>query len=343
MGTIHIVMGGQFGSEGKGAFIHWYCRKYRPAAVVRTGGPNAGHSMIVNGNVHKMQGIPCAWDVPESLLVIAPGSVIDSQVIVREMAEARSCGYNPMLCVDNRATLLTRTHSAEEAESGLVGRLGSTAHGIGAARADRIWRTADLARCSDELAPWLGDAAPVLLDLLEDGEEILVETPQGWGLSLHGPYYPFCTSHDLTPAQALADCGLPIGGHEIVVTMVLRTMPIRVAGNSGPLAHETSWETLAKTSGGYITAEKTTVTKKTRRIGYWDDDLAMGAVEACRPDQLVITFLDYVDPEARALDVGEDGKATLPTISSQFCDDVTDLTGVPVRWASVGFEKVVQL
>ena len=61
---------------------------------------------------------------------------------------------------------------------------------------------------------------------------------------------------------------------------MLRTLPIRVAGESGPLFAETTWEQLADESNGYIRPERTTVTNLIRRVGRWDSELAREAVQA---------------------------------------------------------------
>jgi adenylosuccinate synthase len=80
--------------------------------------------------------------------------------------------------------------------------------------------------------------------------------------------------------------------------VVCRTFPIRVAGNSGPLNHETTWEALAGATDGYIQPERTTVTKKVRRVGRWDQQLVDRAMRANGGHfaQMAVTFADYLDP-----------------------------------------------
>ena len=56
------------------------------------------------------------------------------------------------------------------------------------------------------------------------------------------------------------------------VLLVARTYPIRVAGNSGPLKNELTWEEISRRVGKQV-MERTTVTNKIRRVGEWDEEL----------------------------------------------------------------------
>lgn len=84
--------------------------------------------------------------------------------------------------------------------------------------------------------------------------------------------------------------------------VVARVYPIRVAGNSGPMKGETTWEALG------LEPEKTTVTQKIRRVGAWDADLVRRAVQANGGEKsvrVVITMLDQVIPELADFEPGE--------------------------------------
>jgi adenylosuccinate synthase len=130
------------------------------------------------------------------------------------------------------------------------------------------------------------------------GRTILVEGSQGYALGQHAGWYPHCTSRDCRAVDELAAIGiLPLVLPEI--WLVLRTYPIRVAGDSGPMHDETDWDTLHRRSGGYINTEMTTVTKQVRRVGGWDGGLARQAVDAnggehCR---VALQMFDYWYPE----------------------------------------------
>ena len=122
-----------------------------------------------------------------------------------------------------------------------------------------------------------------------------MEGTQGFGLSLlEGGYWPKATSRSTTAAGALAEAGLsPIDVDD--VTMVIRSFPIRVAGDSGPLVDETTWEAIAeKAKRDDDLREYTTVTQRLRRVGHFDPVLVRRALAVNRPTRLVLNHLDYV-------------------------------------------------
>ena len=73
--------------------------------------------------------------------------------------------------------------------------------------------------------------------------------------------------------------------------MVCRSYPIRVAGNSGPMFRETTWEELG------VEPEITTVTKKVRRVAEWDDALFANSCLLNAPTEIALTFADYIDKD----------------------------------------------
>jgi len=300
---VTTVVGGQFGSEGKGAVAGFICRAMSERDMaIRVAGPNAGHTAYDNsGREWKLRAVPVAA-VTNSVcqLHIAAGSEIDAGVLWAELDELDRAGHkaSQRLTIHPSATLLEGRHTRFEAESGIVGRIGSTGKGIGAARADRIHRTANLAgEATGIFSPFLGEEGP--LDLTGLGW-VVIEGTQGYGLGLHTKHYPQVTSSDCRALDFLGMAGispwsLDVSPFEVIV--VARTYPIRVAGNSGPLKGETSWEALG------LPEELTTVTKKVRRVGEWDTDLLREAIFAnggggWNTDvKLAITMLDQMFPE----------------------------------------------
>lgn len=304
-GQIHVVVGGQFGSEAKGHVAAQLHHRYEIDAAVRVGGPNAGHSAVDSeGRVWALRTIPVAAVVdPNCELIIASGSEIDEQVLDYEinMLEAAGFDVTSRLSIDAQATLLQPKHIEHEQNIELQNKTGSTAKGIGAARADRLMRHALVA--DQVLNPDLihGNTAAYLQGIHNAGGNILIEGTQGFGLGLHAGFYPYCTSNDCAAIDFVAACHIqPLNlTHNWVV---FRTFPIRVAGNSGPMYGETDWETLAAETGGYIKPERTTVTKKVRRVGAWDSGLADDAILANGGSYYpnlhpVLTFVDYLDPD----------------------------------------------
>lgn len=304
MSHVDIVVGGQFGSEAKGHVCAVLARRQSHRSInIRVGGPNAGHTVIQDGVAFPFRHLPVAAVIGTGPLYLAPGSEVDIDVLASEMELCERHGHSVdgRVWVSSQATILEPHHRLAEEASGIQGRIGSTAKGIGAARVSRLERTAATASDSPHLERLRGlgvKVFPYQTSGLPDGRH-LIEGTQGYGLGLHAGFYPTCTAGDCRNVDFLAQSGLPLNIRQ-TTWVVFRTFPIRVAGNSGPLKDEVTWEFLLELSQGYIQPERTTVTKKVRRIGMWDDQLAIEALEANGGPhdtvQPVLTFVDYLDP-----------------------------------------------
>jgi adenylosuccinate synthase len=296
---VSVVVGGQFGSEGKGKVALAFARRDAAAAVVRVGGPNSGHTGIAsNGAPEVLRQLPTGALLDDALCVLAPGSYIDVPVLLDEIERV---GLTPdRLLVDTHAMLVTSDDRNAEETSDIRDRIGSTGSGTGAAVSRRIARRPEaklyLADQSRYLRPFLANTTEVLRSLLDTDARVVVEGTQGFGLSvLHSPYYPFATSRDTTAAGAVSEAGLSPRDVDLVV-LVLRAFPIRVAGNSGPLPHEIDWSTIREEGhhDGEL-AEYTSVTGKLRRVARFDSEIVLRAIAANRPDEIALNHLDYID------------------------------------------------
>ncbi len=302
--SIDVIVGGQFGSEAKGHVTKRVIEKIvqfeRPRGVVnvRVAGPNAGHCVLdAEGNKFALRTIPVGVVFENVYLFIAPGSEIDPTVLLNEIQTVREGGHEVTgrLFIHEEATLLTPDHIDQEA--GMHERMGSTGKGIGAARAARIMRVAarvkdDFAfidRMLDEGIVIIGDEG--MSDLYHQ-QAVVIEGTQGYGLGLHAGFYPQCTSSDCRPVDFLSMAGLdPTFTGTYTPWVVARVYPIRVAGNSGPLQGETTWEDLG------LPEEFTTVTKKVRRVGEWDAGLVNRAIAAAGPRaRVALTMFDQKVP-----------------------------------------------
>ena len=125
--------------------------------------------------------------------------------------------------------------------------------------------------------------------------DILIEGTQGSALSLLHSHWPYCTSIDTNAAGIISEVGIA-PSRVTDVLMVVRTYPIRVAGNSGPMKNETTWEDISNNVGQHV-EEKTTVTKKVRRVAEWDQELYEQSCILNEPTEIALMFADYIDPE----------------------------------------------
>ena len=303
-GKLTVLVGGQYGSEGKGAIAAHVANDYR--VHVRVGSPNAGHTIYWNGAKHVMQSIPCGWINPDAHIVIGRGALLNMKQLMKELVHIMQ--YYPQfltrLFIDPEAGILDEKFHEQEGgtEGEMHRRIGSTGEGVGPARVARINRDPAQFRQFKDVAKEYGlercmaPNTPALIAEWQDmGFNVLIEGTQGSALSLLHSYWPYCTSIDTNAAGILSEVGLA-PSRVTDVLMVCRTYPIRVHGNSGPMKGEIEWDRIRDKNGLPITPEKTTVTKKVRRIAEWDDELFQQSCLLNAPTEIALTFADYVDP-----------------------------------------------
>jgi adenylosuccinate synthase len=333
---VDVLVGGELGSEGKGHIAAHLAREY--GLLVRVGGPNAGHTVMSGGTKHIYHHLPSGTLANEGAkLLLAPGAVVRIPKLLDEIAEF---GVDwDRLTIDPQVMTISAADIRGE-ERGLRDRIGSTAQGVGYATARRVRRdpSVRLARDIRELRPYIRPAAEVLRAAYDAGTPIMVEGTQGTGLSLyHGPY-PSVTSRDTTAAGCLAEAGISPSRVRRIV-MVCRTYPIRVAGNSGPMAREITWQVVADRAGIPVeelaAAEKTSTTRRDRRVGEFDWVLFRQAVELNGPTDIALTFTDYISTGNR--DARRFEQLTEETV--RFIEEVEMVARAPVSLISTRFEE----
>src|ERR1700693_4352988 len=129
-----ILVGGQWGDEGKGKVIDFLASK--ADMVIRSqGGNNAGHTVITEHGEFKFQLMPSGILYPNCVCVIGNGVVVDPIVLLREISQLRERGIEPKnLIVSERAHMVMRYHplfDQLEEEARGDDRLGTRRRGIG--------------------------------------------------------------------------------------------------------------------------------------------------------------------------------------------------------------------
>lgn len=337
LGYVDVVIGGEFGSEGKGQIVSRIAKDYD--LLVRVGGPNAGHKVFGSPPYTHHQ-LPSGTLFSDARLIVGPGAVLNVPKLLREISE---CGVDgKRLVIDRHAMVIEPADIV--AERTLVIGIGSTGSGTGAATARRIMGRSGMTRLAKdvaELRPFLGDSFGVLEEAYFSGKRTLLEGTQGTGLSLYHGIYPYVTSRDTTAMGCLAEAGIPPAWVRKVL-MVCRTYPIRVqsppGGTSGPLK-SISWTEISRRSGIPVselrTKERTSTTHRRRRVGEFDWALLRRASLLNGATDIALTFTDYISVKNR--DASRFDQLTPETI--QFIDEVERVAGVPVTMVATGFNQ----
>lgn len=142
-----VVVGGQWGDEGKGKLVDWLSE--RADVVVRfQGGHNAGHTLVIDGVCYKLSLLPSGVVRPGKLAVIGNGVVLDPHALMEEINRLAQQGVAVSadnLRIADNATLILSLHRDLDAfrESATTGtRIGTTKRGIGPAYEDKVGRRA---------------------------------------------------------------------------------------------------------------------------------------------------------------------------------------------------------
>lgn len=330
---ITIVVGGQYGSEGKGKVVALLARYRQLDCVVRCGGPNSGHTTSIGARETVLRQLPASVGVSTALVAIAAGAAIDEEVLFREVAETGV--ERDRLVIDPRAVIIDENDKKQE--SSLRDAIASTGSGNGQALIQRMLRhrprlAGDCAALTDIAR--VEQVAPLVHEMSDRGLETVIEGTQGFGLSLlHGPDYPFVTSKDTTASGFAMEVG--VSPRDVTnVVMVVRTFPIRVGGDSGPLKNEISWERVQQLASAPISEpEYTSVTKTLRRVATFDLELVKAAARYNRPTAIAVMGIDRLDNRNRGVTSAE----ALSPVATDFLQNLRRELGVPIEWVGTGF------
>ena len=293
---ISTVVGGQYGSEGKGKVAYWLARQQKATYAIRVGGPNSGHTVIDRGTQTVLRHLPTPVLLEDVVGVVPAGAYLDLGVVLREIKETGVS--RDRLLIHPAAVIIDDSMRQAETNEDLVGRIASTGQGVGGAVAQRVMRRKSLRFAEDEeaLKPFVKTNVDChLSSALDRGERVIIEGTQGFGLSIFHGTYPYTTSRDTTAAGALSEAGLSPRDVDCVV-LVLRAFPIRVGGPSGPIPRETTWQKVKRHSRANIDlTECTTVTERPRRVAEFDEDVVLRAIRTNKPDLIVLNHVDYFD------------------------------------------------
>ena len=142
-----VVVGAQWGDEGKGKIVDWLSERADVIARFQ-GGHNAGHTLVIDGEVYKLSLLPSGIVRGGKLSVIGNGVVLDPWHLIKEIEGLRGQGVTitpETLMVAENAPLILPIHGeldrAREAQNA-VARIGTTGRGIGPAYEDKVGRRA---------------------------------------------------------------------------------------------------------------------------------------------------------------------------------------------------------
>ncbi|OKY77695.1 MAG: Adenylosuccinate synthase PurB [Candidatus Methanohalarchaeum thermophilum] len=322
-----IVIGGFFGDEGKGKIVSHLVREDEPAIVARGGvGPNAGHTVKVDGQEFGTRITPSGFFDEKVELLVGAGTLVDPEVLKKEINEL---GTEDRLKVDNRCAIIEEKHIKKDNEDkNLSEDIETTGTGCGPANAERAMRTIKQAEDISELSEYTTDVPEEINNALNKDKDVIIEGAQGFGLSLFYGTYPYVTSKDTGASQVAADVGIgPTKVDDVLV--VFKAFPTRVG--AGPFPTELDEEETEELG----IEEYGTVTGRERRVGRWMSDWAKYTVDVNGATQVAITCIDKLDKRCK----GVKEYNNLTQEARDFIEEKEEELGVPVTIISTGPEN----
>ncbi|MDD5340174.1 MAG: adenylosuccinate synthetase [Candidatus ainarchaeum sp.] len=315
-----IIVGGQYGDEGKGKIISHLALTDDPDVIARGGvGPNAGHEVNYKGKRYPLRLVPCGFVNERSRLLIGAGVFVNPEVFLKELDLING---HKRCFIDFRAGLITKENIERDGASENSKKIGTTKTGCGPAVSDRVNRIGKMVADAPELKPYLTD----VVKEVNQAKNVMVEGTQGFMLSVLYGTYPFVTSKDTSASTIAADVGLgPTKIDEVI--MVIKSYTTRVG--SGPLKDELGVEA-AKAKN---MQEYGTVTGRPRRSSpnlHFDDLRLAATVNGAT--QIAMTKVDIRFPgNDRVREYAE-----LTKEARAFIEDAERKMGVPITLIGTG-------
>ncbi|PZQ26282.1 MAG: adenylosuccinate synthase [Stenotrophomonas acidaminiphila] len=321
MGQSVVVLGAQWGDEGKGKIVDLLTEEI--GAVVRfQGGHNAGHTLVIGGKKTVLHLIPSGILRPDALCLIGNGVVLSPAALIKEIDELESAGVEvrSRLKISPATPLIMPYHIAldqarEKAAGGKA--IGTTGRGIGPAYEDKVARRGirvadlhypkqleELLRTALDyhnfvLTKYLGveavDFQKTYDEALAFGEYVQpmksdVEGAQGALLDIDHGTYPYVTSSNTTVGGAFAGTGVGADAIDYVLG-ICKAYATRVGGGPFPTELDDDVGQGIRDRGQEYGAS----TGRPRRCGWMDIVALKRAVAINGISGLCITKLDVLD------------------------------------------------
>jgi adenylosuccinate synthase len=277
--TVDIIYGLAWGDEGKGKIANALAKNYD--YVCRwNGGPNAGHTVYVNGKKYKTHSIPSGIFAGKKC-VIGPGCVINMDKMLEELRMLTLAGYDVNLVkIHPNAHIITEDHIAYDKE--FLSHLGTTAQGIAPCYADKMLRKGK--RAVETVEPnWIWDG--------ELSGKVLCEGAQSVWLDIDHGDYPYVTSSTTMPYGA---CSLGFSPRKVRQLIGIAKIYDTKSGVD-PLFPETLWDDPVLNKIIELGGEYGSTTGRKRLVNWLNVDKLLKAIRLSGCSELIINKCDVLE------------------------------------------------
>lgn len=317
---VDVVLGLQYGDEGKGKVVDLLAKDYD--MVVRAqGGNNAGHTIVINGKTTTLHLLPSGVLYPHTKNIIGSGVVVDIEALLGEIEDFGE-DLNGRLFISDRAHVVLPTHKRADImrEKDASKAIGTTKKGIGPCYGDKTLRLgirmvdlydldglakklalyynkkdaelnlAMLEGVRDRIVPYIADTLALLHGAHRAGERILIEGAQGSMLDVDFGTYPYVTSSNTTISGILGGTGF---SHKDINKVIGIAKAYCTRVGNGPFISEDSGE-----YGEFLREkghEYGSTTKRPRRCGWYDSVMIRHIAKINGVDEIFLMKLDVLD------------------------------------------------
>lgn len=327
--SVGIVVGGQYGGEGKGKIVSYLALCDNPDVVAKSSGPNCRHRIYLHdGTSYDLRLLPASVIAGKGRMIFGAGSLIHVETLFSEMNYFHC---HDRVAVDYRAGVITDSIVRAQRALPHYQAIGTTYSGTGLASAERSLRRLTLAKEHPRIQPYLNDVPAEIHNVIRAGKSVLVEGGQSFWLSNYHGDYPYVTSRDTTAAAFASQIGIGLK-YVTDIILVVKCFPTR--NSSGRLPREiknmNNHPAMCMREGveGLGQDERTTQ----RRIGtFCLEDVSRSAM-VNSATQVALTGVDVYDPSC----ANSRNKKQLTSRVRGLLEEIEDGVQVPVTLVSTG-------
>ena len=325
-----IIMGGQWGDEGKGKIVDLLSKDSNVVARYQ-GGANAGHTVYTNGKKIVLHQVPSGILQENCLCILGNGMVIDPVELAKEIKELQDFGFSTTnIFISPNAHIVTPLHKGidQKNESGAENKIGTTGKGIGPTYVDKYNRKGiravdiiekdhlrnmyfkkwDHANGNEELpndfdekheqkdeffdcCDFISQYVKNVFPILHNSKNtILVEGAQGALLDIDHGTYPYVTSSNPTIGGISSGLGLPSSKFDSIIG-IFKAYVTRVGNGPFPTELNDKIGEKIQTLGKEFGA----TTGRPRRCGWFDVVAARYSIKLNGINEIVMTKLDILN------------------------------------------------
>ena len=276
--SVSIIVGGQYGFEGKGKIAHWLGMNHGCDYAVKTGGWNYFYywksikDKDSNAEFKYKHFSSAINQENTTVYVFTSGSLIYSGTFFEELEE-RSLSKDRII-IDPFTRIIDKS---------------------GVQR---------LAKLHPAFEDFIGDTTMILGNAVDDAKKIIVEGSQGYGLSpVHSKEWDWSIPRDTTAAGVLSEVGLsPLDVDDII--LVIRSYPVQKIGElHPPMKNKIDWHTIEKRSGGFaIKSFQDIASLENYAVSEFDSEMVKRAILVNNPTVVVLNHSDYFDASLPEMD-----------------------------------------